>query len=123
MLNRLRRHRLLWVLTLTVLSFKLVAATVCLSDTAANQHTATSVPTAVAAKSAATIVYSFDENGSATCLLSETGDCHCAHVETLPVPVALSLDVTPVDSRFVFHPPAYAFSPVRTSSLLRPPIA
>lgn len=121
MLNRLRRHRLLWVLALTVLSFKLVAGTVCLNDPSANQHAA-SVATTVVAQSAAAIDSSFDENGNA-CLLGEAGGCHCTCAETLPVPVTLSLDVTPVESRFVFHAPAYAFSPARAGPLLRPPIA
>lgn len=119
MLNRLRRHRLLWVLALTVLSFKLVAGTVCLNDTAANQHAASGA-TIVAAQSVASP--SFDDNGNA-CLLGETGGCHCACAETLPVPVTLSLHIAPVESPSVFHLPAYGFSPARAGPLLRPPIA
>jgi len=118
-LNRLRRHRLLWVLALTVLSFKLVAATVCLNDTAANQHVA-SVATIIAAQSVASP--SFGDNGNA-CLLGETGGCHCACAETLPVPVTLSLHIAPVEAPSVFHLPTYGFSPAWAGPMLRPPIA
>ena len=121
MLNRLRRHRLLWVLALTVLSFKLVAGTVCLNDTSANPHAA-SVATTVAAQSAAAINLSFDGNGKA-CLLGEAGGCHCACPESPPVPATISLALAPVGLNFAFHAPAYAFSPARTGPLLRPPIA
>lgn len=119
MLNRLRRHRLLWVLALTVLSFKLVAGTICLNDTAANRHAA-SVATIVAAQPVGNPY--FDENGNA-CLLGETSGCHCACAETLPVPVTLSPHIAPVESPSVFHLPAYGFSPARAGPLLRPPIA
>jgi hypothetical protein len=119
MLNRLRHHRWLWALALTVLSFKLVAGTVCLNDTAADQHAA-SAATTIATQSVANL--SFDDNGNA-CLLGETGGCHCACAETLSVPVTLSLDGAPFESSFVFHNPAYGFSPARAGPLLRPPIA
>jgi hypothetical protein len=121
MLNRLRHHRLLWVLVLTVLSFKLVAGTVCLNDTSVSRHAA-SVATSATTQSMAAVNPSFDDNGNA-CLLGETGSCHCACAETLPVPVALSLHVAPVESRFVFHAPASEFSPAWADPLLRPPIA
>lgn len=119
MLNRLRRHRWLWALALTVLSFKLVAGTVCLNDPAANQHAA-SAATIVTMQSVANL--SFDDNGNA-CLLGEAGGCHCACAETLPVPVKLSLHIAPVEASSAFHLPAYGFSPARAGPLLRPPIA
>ncbi|HEU0198739.1 MAG TPA: hypothetical protein VFQ88_16185 [Nevskiaceae bacterium] len=121
MLNRLRRHRLLWVLALTVLSFKLVAGTICLNDTVANPHAA-AVATTVAAQAASALNPVFDDSRNA-CLLGETGGCHCACPESLPVPATISLALAPVGLKFTFHAPAYAFSPTRTNPLLRPPIA
>jgi hypothetical protein len=119
MLSRLRRHRWLWALALTVLSFKLVAGTVCLNDAPVNQHAA---PAAAITATQFVANPSFDDNGNA-CLLGETGGCHCACAETLPVPVTLSLHIAPVEAPSAFHLPAYGFSPARAGPLLRPPIA
>ena len=125
MLNRLRRHRWLWALALVVLSFKLVAGTICLNDSVANRHTAPATETAVATNVANTATPSglVDDSDNGTCLLGEAGGCHCACPETLPVPAMLTLDFGPTESRFVFRTPAYPFLPARAGPLLRPPIA
>jgi hypothetical protein len=121
MLNRLRRHRWLWALVLIVLSFKLVAGTVCLNDASVNSHAAS---TAIAAtpQVAAALNLSFDESSNA-CLLGEVGGCHCACAETLPIPATLTLSFGPAAPRSAFDPLSYAFSPAYTGSPLRPPIA
>ena len=119
MLSRLRRHRWMFGLAMVVLSFKLIAGTVCLNDAATTRHAATLATGAAAV--AAPMVGSSGADGG--CLLGESGGCHCACPEASPVPVTLQWSVGGFDSRFAFRVPDYAFAPARAAPPFRPPIA
>lgn len=120
MLSRLRRHRWMFGLAMVVLSFKLVAGTICLNDSSFASHAAEGATAAVQLADAVVFASPAGEEG---CVLGEAGGCHCACPEALPVPVTLAWGFGPFVSLFAFHAPDYAFAPARAAPPFRPPIA
>ncbi|WP_242451830.1 hypothetical protein [Rhodanobacter sp. T12-5] len=121
LLTHLRRHRGLWVLAVAVLLIKLVMGSICLGDDPAAARLAdTQTATSALATMDSATTAAPDDNA---CLLGEAGGCHCtcAHALTLTTSITLSvalLDVTRESSRL-----SLGLVPVKTGSLLRPPIA
>ena len=122
LLNRLRRHRGLWVLAVAVLLIKLTAGTMCLTDGLyKNVAAATASTLSIDASPDQSVNSAADEAGD--CVLGEAGGCHCACAHTLPLPTVASLSVARMEMHFESLAIHSGFEPAMTGSLLRPPIA
>lgn len=114
LMNRLRRHRGLWLLVVLVMLIKLASGAVCLADGARSQPSSAVATLSMAASPA---------SQGDDCLLGEGGACHCAcaHMATLPASVSLAVGSLPaIAAQAAF---VAGRVPSRSSSLLRPPIA
>jgi hypothetical protein len=120
LLNRLRRHRGLWVLMVAVLLIKLLSSSVCLADGGERDVFPAKTHVAIAATFDAPAI---GQSGDGDCVLGEGAACHCAcpHAAALPMSVALSIG-TPTEAFLVATADADR-PPSVTGSLLRPPIA
>jgi hypothetical protein len=124
LLNRLRRHRGLWLLAVAVLMIKLTAGTICLGD-GPNLRLASTTAAATSlyggsldvAEKAAPV----DAKGD--CLLGEPGDCHCACAHSVTLPTTALASITMMKVRFASSAIGVGYTPAMTGSLLRPPIA
>lgn len=116
LLNRLRRHRGVWLLALAVMLFKVGMSTFCVLDGPGPvTRLIGDTPTATA---------SIDNDGDGDgCVLNEGKGCHCScsHTVAMPATFLPVLAVVPPTQRPVTLPAAP--SPHFQRSPLRPPIA
>ncbi|URX61553.1 hypothetical protein KR767_15995 [Luteibacter anthropi] len=114
LLNRLRRHRGVWLLALAVLLFKVGMSTFCILDGPG--------PVTTLIGDAPGISASIDNDGD-HCVLNEGKGCHCACAHTVAMPATILPVVAAIPAS---QPPAaipVAPSPHFQRSPLRPPIA
>jgi len=120
LLQRLRRHRGLWLLVMAVLLIKLVSSSVCVADGgqrdgfSARAGVVATMTLQAAAPAAA---------GDTDCLLGEGGSCHCACAHAAGLPTSVVLAVVPADAPTLVFSAEAGRVPAITASLLRPPIA
>ena len=114
LLNRLRRHRGVWVLALAVLLFKVAMSTFCVLD---GPRPLTSLVGDTPTVSAVA-----DDDGD-VCVLNEAKGCHCACAHTVAMPSYFVpvLSLVPASQPRVTLPATPA--PHFQRSPLRPPIA
>ncbi len=119
-MNRLRRHRGLWLLVVAVMLIKLASGSLCLADGGERD---VGVAGVAAVAGAALVAAPANQSAGDDCLLGEGASCHCAcaHSATLPASVALAIG----NAVTAFVPPSFEVGrvPAVTGSLLRPPIA
>jgi hypothetical protein len=120
LLNRLRRHRGLWLLVVAVLLIKLVSGSVCLADGGERD---TVSPQAHVAAAMALDAPATEQAGDGACLLGEGASCHCACAHAATLPASVELAIGSHDAPFATAAVDAGRVPEMTGSLLRPPIA
>ncbi|AIF48299.1 hypothetical protein [Dyella japonica] len=119
LLQRLRRHRGLWVLVVAVMFIKLLSGTVCLADGGERDSLAGGSQAVVAM----TMEAAAPATGDGDCVLGEGASCHCACSHSLALPTMVVLAIGAPATSFATSSVDAGRVPDAAGSLLRPPIA